>query len=283
MESSLQTVAPARPVAPYVGGKRNLSARLVQRINAIPHTAYLEPFVGMGGVFLRRNRRPPVEVINDASSDVANLFRVLQRHYVAFLDMLRFQLTTRAEFERLQRVEPETLTDLERAARFLYLQRTAFGGKVVGQNFGVSFAGGARFDVTKLQPLLEAVHERLAGVVIERLDFEIFIRRYDRPSALFFLDPPYLGSEAMYGANLFSPADFARLRGLLDGLQGRFLLTINATAEARDLFAGFDLEEVGLTYRLSGRPQHVSELIVSGNGDGHQHAQHGAGQLAGDA
>jgi DNA adenine methylase len=98
----------------------------------------------MGGVFLRRTRRPKCEVINDISEDVATFFRILQRHYVAFMDMLRFQLTTRAGFERLMRTDPSTLTDLERAARFLYLQRTAFGGKVVGRNFGVDDGRPAR-------------------------------------------------------------------------------------------------------------------------------------------
>jgi DNA adenine methylase len=126
-------------------------ARLCQIIDATPHVAYAEPFVGMGGVFLRRSRRPKCEVINDISEDVATFFRILQRHYVAFMDMLRFQLTTRAGFERLMRTDPSTLTDLERAARFLYLQRTAFGGKVVGRNFGVDVMDSpARFDVTKL-------------------------------------------------------------------------------------------------------------------------------------
>ena len=59
---------------------------------------------------------------------MATFYIVLQRHYVAFLDMLRFPITTRTEFERLLAVDPETLTDLERAARFLYLQRVALGG-----------------------------------------------------------------------------------------------------------------------------------------------------------
>jgi DNA adenine methylase len=131
MESiPLLPVRPAKPVAGYIGGKRSLSRRLVELIGATPHTLYAEPFVGMGGVFLRRTSRPNTEVINDWSADVATLFRVLQRHYQAFLDMLRFQLTTREGFERLQRTDPTTLTDLERAARFLYLQRLAFGGKV---------------------------------------------------------------------------------------------------------------------------------------------------------
>src|SRR3546814_13932379 len=104
----------------------------------------------MGGVFFRRRSAPKAEVMNDYSRDVATLFRVLQRHYVAFLEMMRFQITSRAEFERLTATDPNTLTDLERAARFLYLHRNAFGGKPSGQNFGVSMERTARFDVHNL-------------------------------------------------------------------------------------------------------------------------------------
>ena len=90
MESMcLAPVTPVRPAAAYVGGKRNLAKRLVTRlialIDTIPHTTYAEPFVGMGGVFLRRQRKPRAEVINDLSREVSNFFRVLQVHYVAFL------------------------------------------------------------------------------------------------------------------------------------------------------------------------------------------------------
>src|SRR5258708_4808327 len=130
----------------------------------------------MGGVFFRRRHAPAAEVVNDINRDVATLFRVLQRHYVAFLDMMKFQLTTRAEFERLSATAAETLTDLERAARFLYLQRTAFGGKVAGRNFAISRDRPGRFDITRLVPMLEEVHTRLAGVVIECLPWQEFIR-----------------------------------------------------------------------------------------------------------
>ena len=118
------------PAAGYIGGKRNLAARLVKIIEATPHDGYAEPFVGMGGVFLRRPGRQRVEVINDVSGDVATFFRVLQEHYAYFIDLLRFRVASRAEFDRLRALPPERLTDLQRAARFLYLQRLAFGGKV---------------------------------------------------------------------------------------------------------------------------------------------------------
>lgn len=106
----------------------------------------------MGGVFFRRRSAPRAEVFNDASRDVHTFFRVLQRHYTGFVEMMRYQLTMRAEFERLVATDPDALTDLERSARFYYLQRTAFGGKVRGRTFGVSPADASRFDITKLIP-----------------------------------------------------------------------------------------------------------------------------------
>lgn len=259
---TLVPVAPIKPFAPYIGGKRNLSARLVARIGAIDHRAYIEPFVGMGGVFFRRDRRPTLEVINDISADVSNVFRILQRHYQQRLDVMKWQITSRAEFERLVQVDPDTLTDLERAARFIYLQRLSFGGKVAGRHFGVSTTGSARFDLTKLVPVLEDVHERLSPVVIERLNYDRLIEKYDRPHSLFYLDPPYWGCTDDYGRNVFSEADFERLSAILDGIKGRFILSINDTPEVRAIFGRFTMEEVGVNYRLSGGVTAARELII---------------------
>lgn len=255
-------IGPTATPAAYIGGKKQLSKRLVGLINATPHALYAEAFVGMGGVFLKRTMQPRAEVINDFNGEVATLFRILQRHYVPFMDMLRYQLTSRREFDRLKASDPSTLTDLERAARFLYLQRTAFGGKVAGQNFGVSY-GPARFNITKLAPLLEEVHERLAGVVIENLAWQAFVDRYDRPETLFYFDPPYWGSEGDYGRELFSRDQFAQLAERLGRLKARFILSINDVPEIRDLFAAFELEAVGLDYTLAGgKPSAARELII---------------------
>ena len=263
--ASSRDVGPVRPVAAYLGGKRNLAKRIVARIEEIEHTIYAEPFVGMGGVFLRRRRAAHSEVINDLNRDIANFFRILQRHYVAFMDTIRFQITTRAGFERLVDTDPETLTDLERAARFLYLQRTTFAGKISGRNFGVSPGMPARFDITKLGPMLEDLHGRLAGVVIECLPYATFIARYDRPDALFYLDPPYWGSENDYGKGLFERADFARLAEVLRGLKGRFLMSLNDVPEVRETFREFEIEALETTYTVAARGQgrgKTGELII---------------------
>lgn len=260
-------VSPLSPAAAYIGGKKQLAKRIVARVEDVAHDSYVEPFIGMGGVFLRRRFAPRSEVINDLNGDVATFFRILQRHYVPFMDMLRFQFTGRREFERLLATDPATLTDLERAVRFLYLQRTAYGGKVAGRSFGVSPGMPGRFDVSKLGQQLADLSERLSGVVIENLPYGDLIERYDAPQVLFYLDPPYYGSEDDYGRGAFERADFTRLASLLAGLRGKFILSLNDRPEVRDIFADFDAETVELTYTINGAsPQHAQELIISTKG-----------------
>jgi len=260
-----EIVRGVQPPAAYIGGKRKLARAICRAIDRVPHRSYCEVFLGMGGVFLRRTRTPSVEIVNDWSEDVSTLFRILQRHYVAFLDMLRYQLSTRAGFERLLKVDPGTQTDLERAARFLYLQRLSFGGKVSGRSFGVDPYGPSGFDLTKLVPLLEAIHERLAPVTIERLPWNQFIARYDTAETLFYLDPPYFGSESDYGKDLFDRAQFPEMAAQLGGIAGRFLLSLNDHPEVRRIFAAFAMVELDVTYTVGGgeKAQHARELVIS--------------------
>ena len=259
----LRPVRPTRPIAAYIGGKRRLAPIIIRRLAGIPHRTYAEPFIGMGGIFLRREHRPPVEVINDISGDVVNLFRVVQRHPETLESAFRFLLTARATYDALQAADPRGLTDIERAVRFLYLQRASFGGKVAGQSFGVSPGEPGAVDRRKLGPLISALAERLAGVVIENLSYADLIARYDRPGTLFYLDPPYYGSEGDYGAGVFPRSEFARMATQLAGLQGAFLLSINDTPEVRRIFAAFPMEEVRLHYTI-GRAgvTEAAELLI---------------------
>jgi len=260
----MEQVRPAVPVAPWLGGKSKLARLLIERIEAIPHKTYVEPFVGMGGVFLRRGFRPKLEVANDRNGEIVNLFRILQRHLPQLMDVMRFGIASRREFERLREVDPAYLTDLERAARFLYLQRLAFGGQVDGV-FGVSSTHSSRFNLSRLEPILEAAHERLESVVFECLNWSDVLDRYDGPDTLFYLDPPYLGGEADYGRNMFGRGDFSQLAEHLRRVKGAFVFSINDHPEIRDLFSDFEIDEVRLAYSISraGSGAKSSELIVS--------------------
>lgn len=240
----------AEPVAPWLGGKSRLAKTIIDKISAIEHGIYAEPFVGMGGIFLRRTMRPKSEVVNDLNGEIINLFRILQRHYPQFIDHLKFQVTSRREFERLRVTDPKTLTDLERASRFLYLQRCAFGGKP-DATFGVSPSTPARFDLSKIGQSLEAAHERLSGVVFESLPWADFIDRYDSPQTLFYLDPPYWGGEMDYGKGMFDRSEFRKIARRLEGIKGTWLLSINDTPQIRELFEGFHLEPLHVSYSIA--------------------------------
>ena len=264
MMLSPHPVKPLPGLAPWVGGKRALASRLAARIAAIPHSLYAEPFLGMGGVFFRRPHAAPAEAVNDKAGAVVNLFRVVQHHPEALLAELRLQLPSRQEFHRLLAVPPETLTDIQRAARFLALQRMAYGGKPGSTSFPVRTTRSNGFGAGDLRRLIEAAHDRLKRVTIEHLDYSEFISRYDRPATLFYLDPPYWGYEGYYGKGLFSRADFERLADQLAGIQGRFLMSINDHPEIRRLFARFTIGEEPVTYCVGGTVKPVVELVISG-------------------
>ncbi len=238
-------------------------------ISAVPHETYVEPFIGMGGVFLRRPFRPRGEVINDISGDVVTLFRVMQRHPEALIRCMKWQLASREEFNRLNAVDPRSLTDIERAARFVFLQRLAYGGRPHARTFGTQVARPARFDVEKLVPMIEAVHRRLSGVTIECAKYTDVIELYDRPETLFYIDPPYFNCEDYYGPDVFDRADFKALAARIARIKGRFILSLNDVPQVREIFGAFDIQPVQLRYSIArdkAADSRFGEVIITGGG-----------------
>lgn len=104
-----------------------------------------------------------------------------------------------------------------------------------------------RMNLLRIDEELSAAHIRLARVCIENMSYDRLIPHFDRPTTLFYLDPPYYGCEKEYGDGIFKREDFANLAGILKGLKGEFLLSINDTPEIRDLFGSFRIEKEGTT------------------------------------
>lgn len=264
----LEPVEPAQPIAPWLGGKKNLARRIVERIEAVPHRCYAEPFCGMAGVFFRRRRKPQAEALNDVDVEIVNLFRIVREHPDELMRQFDWALSSRQDFRRFLETPPDILTDVQRAARFVYLQRLSFAGKPAHKATIGDFVRGpqypSRFRAALVRRLVEAAHERLQGVHVDCLEWDAFIRRYDREFTLFYVDPPYWGHETDYGKGIFARDDFARLAEALRSLKGRFILSLNDRPEVRQTFAGFDLEEVRTRYTANNRHgRHAAELLIS--------------------
>ncbi|ECW2126844.1 DNA adenine methylase, partial [Salmonella enterica subsp. enterica serovar Poano] len=121
------------PIVPWIGGKRRLAKHILPLFPE--HTCYVEPFCGAAALFFLK-KPSKVEVINDINGDLMNLYRVVKHHPDEFLRQFEWSLVSREEYDRLKSTPAETLTDIQRAARFYYLQRQAFGGRVADYTFG---------------------------------------------------------------------------------------------------------------------------------------------------
>lgn len=261
---SYRHVSPVPPAAAWQGGKSHLAETITALIDEVSHRSYAEPFIGMGGIFFRRTRIPPHEIINDINAELVTFFRVLQAHYGEFTRHLRFAMNSRDQFDRLRKMPPEGLTDIQRAVRFYYLQRLAFGGKIRNQAYGTDARRG-RFNIRKLKKHLETVHERLAEVVIERMPFADFMPHYDTPETLFYCDPPYFECESDYGKGIFSREDFTILANLMRSMKAKVMVSLNDVPEVRQIFLGQHFIEVKTIYTLSGNgnaPLSASELVI---------------------
>ena len=123
------------PIIPWIGGKRRLADTLLNRFP--PHTCFVEVFAGGAALYFMKHPAD-VEVINDVNGDVVNLYRVVQNHLEEFVRQFKWALSSRELFKWVQETPAHTLTDIQRAARFFYLQHHAFGGRVAGQSWGTA-------------------------------------------------------------------------------------------------------------------------------------------------
>ncbi|WP_233869177.1 DNA adenine methylase [Paraburkholderia adhaesiva] len=249
----------ADPIIPWMGGKRRLAEILLSRFPA--HECYVELFAGGAALFFLR---PPadVEVINDINGELVNLYRVVKHHLEEFVRQFKWALSSREVFRWLQDTRPETLTDIQRAARFFYLQQNCFGAKPTGQTFGTSTTTPPGLNLLRIEETLSAAHLRLAATYVERLDWHECMQRYDRPHTLFYADPPYLET-AGYGA-VFGIEEYAVLAAAMMELQGKAIVSANNHPALREVFRDFQCEVAPVEYVVGGPARRVArtELIV---------------------
>lgn len=228
---------------PYIGGKTRLAAKIITLFPE--HTTYVEAFAGGAQVFFRKEPSK-VEVLNDKDYEVVNFFRCCQSHYEELIRYLRFSIASRRWFEILNATDPATLTDIQRAARFLYLQKNCFGGLVVNQHFHYGVTQPSNFNPERIPKAIEEASHRLARVQIESLPYEQVLEKYDRPTTLFYLDPPYWDRK-LYKFN-FKEDDFRAMDQRLANIKGRFILSLDDHPKVREVFKRFRMERMEIHY-----------------------------------
>ena len=249
----------AKPVVPWIGGKRRLAKHILPLLPG--HKAYVEPFAGAAAILFMK---PPsdVEVINDINGELVNLYRVLKHHLEELLRQFKWALSSRQMWDWCKITPPETLTDVQRAARFFYLQKQAFGGKVDGQNFGYSATSPPRLNLLRIEEDLSAAHLRLSRCLVEHLPWAQCVAKYDRPETLFYCDPPYWQTEG-YGVD-FGIEHYEQMARMARTIQGKMVISINDHPDIRRVFKGLPIHPIRVNYTLAGghKAANRGELII---------------------
>jgi len=245
-----------RPAIRWAGGKSRLLKWILPLIPK--HVCYCEPFAGGLAVLLAKPRSQ-VEVVNDINGDLVTFYRCVRFHPDVLLTELEFVLNSREEFYDFR--DQPGLTDIQKAARWFFRNKTGFAGSV--DSFGVSPSVGSSSRSARMETI-RALSFRLDRVCIEHVSWEKCLALYDRPSTFFFLDPPYTDCrQDNYGS--WTNTDVQSLRERLDKLRGKWLLTLNDTAAIRAIFADCKLAAVsrarGINNKAGKRPLY-HELII---------------------
>lgn len=222
----------------WVGGKSRLRKQIISLLPK--HTCYVELFSGAAWVLFGK---PPsdVEVLNDIDQELITFFRVVKEKPKELMASFEWELVSRAEFQRLASLDPMQLTDIQRAHRFYYLIMAGWGGELKYPRFQTSISDGGHGNrligaLETLKERIAPVHQRLKTVIIENLHWRNCLDRYDRPTTVMYIDPPYPDNGANYAYNMRGWKEHQELADRLHKTECKWILSSYDIPEVRELY-----------------------------------------------
>lgn len=244
----------------YYGGKGNMLPKLLP---FFPLPEQYDTFIdcyGGSGVVLLNKPRAPVEIFNDLDANVYSLMKVLseKRLFEQFADRASLALYDEmTSDEYVGSLRADTLSTLERAYRFWYVQRTRRSGAggfsvntIIRRKMSKSIA-----DMLGSVDRLSELHERWRTVIVVNKDALALLEQYDRSNVFFYLDPPYV-HEARVAKKVYAlECDDAHHRALVE--------TLNRLQHAQYVLSGY---QNSIYEALNARMETFTVNTVSGTG-----------------
>lgn len=248
----------------WAGGKSRLRSQIIPLIPA--HSCYVELFSG-GAWVLFGKPLSDVEVLNDIDQELVTFFRVVKEQPDELLASFEWELVSRAEFERLASIDPQQLTEVQRAHRFYYLVMAGWGGESNYPRFQASISDGGHGNrligaLKRLHERIKPVHERLRTVIIENLDWEACFDRYDSVKTCFYIDPPYPGNGVNYKHNMRAWQEHWHLAERLQHAKSKWILSSYDVPEVRNLYEGYNIIPVQ-SYSGMRVKKHSTERVLN--------------------
>lgn len=248
----MEHIAHAAPVVKWVGGKRQL---LPQILPLIPKrmTAYCEPFLGGGAVLFAL--QPKRALVNDLNQDLITVYRVIKEDADALIEHLSRHENTPEYFYRIRDLDRDkeayaAMSDVEKASRLLYLNKTCYNGLFrvnASGAFNSPYGHYRRPNIVNEQTIRGVSrYFNACDITFFSGDFASVLEQVPK-GGFVYLDPPYdpvsdTASFTGYNRGGFGREEQLRLKECCDALTARgvkFLLSNSATPFIRELYGSY--------------------------------------------
>lgn len=267
-----------QPVLKWAGGKRQLIPKILKHITAQSFKTYYEPFLGGGAVFF--HLKPVKAVVNDLNAELINVYTVIKNSVEELIAELVKHRNEKDYFYQVREMdrngELKKMSDVQRAARIIFLNKTCYNGlfRVNSRGeFNTPFGKYKNPNIVNAK-VLRAVSDYLneSNITLLNVDFEEAVRGVDKDSFVYF-DPPYFpvsGSSSFTGYTFggFNMEEQLRLKKACDMLNKkgvRFLLSNSAVSFNFDIYNEYKIEIVEAVRNINsvaGKRGEINEILV---------------------
>ena len=261
----------AKPFLRWAGSKKQLVGLMAEYWTS-ERTRYVEPFAGSARFFFQLE--PPSALLGDLNADLMSMYGAVKATPTELYVALGQWENCKEDYYRARELDPDSLSQIDKAARFIYLNRFCFNGLYrtnrVGK-FNVPY-GGSKTGATPSQEELKAASRLLSRVMLKCADFETTLKGVQNGDFV-YLDPPFTTNCKRvfndYGPQPFGSDDLNRLRKALEKLEeigAAFLLSYADCPEGRELAQDFKTTEVTTKRNIAGfasRRRVTTELLVT--------------------
>lgn len=237
-ESKIETFSlpsEPKPFLKWAGGKSQLLPSLLKHFPKGFNT-YFEPFLGGGALFFKL--LPPNAVLSDSNEELINCYTVVRDNVEKLLHDLSRHINSEDYYLSMREVNPVTLSDVERASRLIFLNKTCFNGLYRVNKAGKFNVPYGRNPSAKIcDPVnLRSCSEALRNAKIISQDYSDVIRRYSRKGDFVYFDPPYYpvskySDFKRFTSEFFYDADQKRLADLIHEITDRGVYVILSNSD----------------------------------------------------
>ncbi len=243
------------PFLKWVGGKRQLMPSIVEHLpKNIKNYKYIEPFIGGGAVLF--DLQPKNALINDFNDELINVYQVIKNNLEELIIDLKKHKNEVDYFYTIRGLDRsgkfKKLTDIQRASRVIFLNKTCFNGLYRVNNAGEFNSPFGRYKNPNIvnEPTLKAVNKFLNSnnIEIKSGDYSEVLKQADK-KCFVYLDPPYhpisisssFTGYVQGGWNLYDQVDLKTACDELHKKGVKFLLSNSSAEFIKDLYKDYNI------------------------------------------